>query len=70
MTAADAEELRTALVNAALKEEASAGTSDEYGTRYKIDFEVKHRERRARIRSCWIVRTGEIAPRFVTCFIL
>lgn len=70
MTAADADELRAALIDAALKEEASAGASDQYGTRYVMDFELRRGHRAAGIRSCWIVLTGEDAPRFVTCYIL
>jgi hypothetical protein len=70
MTAAHAEELRAALIDAALKEEASAGASDRYGTRYIVDFELRRGGRSAQIRSCWIVLTGEDAPRFVTCYIL
>jgi hypothetical protein len=70
MTAAHAEELRAALIDAALKEDATPGDSDRYGTRYIIDFELRRGNRAAEIRSCWIVLSGEIAPRFVTCYIL
>jgi hypothetical protein len=70
MTAAHAQELRAALIDAALKENAALGASDQYGTRYIIDFELKRGERTANIRSCWIVLSGEIAPRFITCYIL
>jgi len=70
MTAADAEELRAALIDAAMKEEALAGASDQYGTRYIIDYELKRDGGAAGIRSCWIVLIGEDAPRFVTCSIL
>jgi len=70
MTASHAEKLRAALIDAALKENATPGTSDRYGVRYIIDFEMKRAERKANIRGCWIVRTGEVAPRFVTCYVL
>jgi hypothetical protein len=70
ITAADAEELRAALIDAAINENATPGASDQYGARYIIDFEMRRVGRTASIRSCWIVRTGEIAPRFVTCYIL
>jgi hypothetical protein len=70
MTAAHAEELRAALIEAALKEDAVQGVSDQYGTRYIIDFDLRRCGRMARIRSCWIVLKSEIAPRFVTCYIL
>ncbi len=70
MTAAHAEELRAALIDAALKENATPGDSDQYGARYIIDFELRHGERTAQTPSCWIILSGEIAPRFVTCYIL
>jgi hypothetical protein len=70
MTTAHSEELRASLIDAALNRTATLEASDLYGTRYIIDFELKHGERTAMIRSCWIVRSGEIAPRFVTCYIL
>jgi hypothetical protein len=70
MTADHSEELRQGLIDAALKGNATLGASDQYGARYIIDFELKRGERAANIRSCWIVRSGEIAPRFVTCFVL
>jgi hypothetical protein len=70
MTSDHSEELRAALIDAALNGNATLGTSDQYGVRYIIDFELKRGEKAANIRSCWIVRSGEIAPRFVTCFVL
>jgi hypothetical protein len=70
MTDDHSEELRAALIDAALEGNATFGASDQYGSRYIIDFELNQRERAANIRSCWIVRSGEIAPRFVTCFVL
>jgi hypothetical protein len=64
------EELRIALLRAALKEDATLGASDQYGTRYIIDFELERDGKTARIRSCWIILKSEIEPRFVTCFVL
>jgi hypothetical protein len=70
MTAAHAGELRAALINAARTGVAVSGASDQYGSRYIIDFELRHGERTATVRSCWIVRSDEIVPRYVTCYIL
>jgi hypothetical protein len=70
MTAAHAEELSAALEEAAVDENAKLGTSDQYGTRYIVDFELRHGVRTASIRSCWIILSGQMAPRFVTCYIL
>ncbi|MGH9563080.1 MAG: DUF6883 domain-containing protein [Terracidiphilus sp.] len=70
LTASESEILQGALNEAASKENASPGASDKYGDRYIIDFEMEHDGRRAKVRSSWIIRTGETAPRFVTCFVL
>jgi hypothetical protein len=70
LTAANAEELRVALVVAARNADAVPGISDRFGVRYIVDFEFMRSERRATIRSNWIVRHGESVPRFVTCFVL
>jgi hypothetical protein len=40
LTVDDAEELRTALLSAAVSEEAAPADSDEYGERYMLDFEI------------------------------
>lgn len=70
MTDGDADELHSALLAAARDEDATQSTSDAYGTRYIIDFELQRNERIASIRSCWIIRSGESFARFVTCFVL
>jgi hypothetical protein len=70
ITADHSEELSQALIHAASEGDAELGASDQYGVRYIIDFEMKRKDRVAMIRSCWIVRTGETAPRFVTCYVL
>lgn len=70
MTSAHVNELRAALLAAARSENATSGETDQYGVRYILDFELRRGERTAIVRNCWIVLTGEIAPRFVTCYIL
>jgi hypothetical protein len=57
------------LLEAAVRENAILGDSDQFGIRYIIDFDLKRGERVAKVRSCWIIRSGEIAPRFVTCYV-
>ena len=52
---AQAEELRQALLLAAKEGEASIGASNDYGTRYIIDFGVKREVKSAMVRSIWIV---------------
>ena len=66
----DAEFLREALRRAAREGDALVGESDEYGDRFTVDFELNRRNRRAVVRSAWIVLRGETAPRLTSCFVL
>ena len=70
LTADDAEELREALLTAALSGEADPTEEDKYGKRYVLDFEMKTDAGTATVRSGWIVRRGEDVPRFTSCFVL
>lgn len=67
---ADADWLRAALIAAAGEADAVEGASDEYGDRYTVDFEITRSDRRAMLRSAWIVLRGETAPRLTSCFVL
>ena len=64
------DELRDALLKAARTEQATATDQDEYGQRYVVDFTMNGPAGRARIRSCWIVRSGEDIPRLTSCYVL
>lgn len=70
LTSADAEFLRDELLRAAREGDAITSGSDEYGVRYTLDFEMGRGNRRATIRSAWIVRTGETIPRLASCYVL
>jgi hypothetical protein len=70
LSLADADFLRDGLLRAARTGEAIAGEVDEYGRRYVIDFELAWRNRRAVVRSAWIVRLDEASPRFTSCYVL
>ena len=70
LTQADAEILRNALLAAAREDTAMPGSSDEYGDRYTIDFQMEHGGRHATIRSGWIVLRDEAQPRLTSCFVL
>jgi len=67
---ADATELRWALVSAASSAEAQLGAADVHGQRYIIDFDFPRQGRAVRLRSSWIVRTGEALPRLTSCYVL
>jgi hypothetical protein len=70
LTQHDAVFLRDELLRAARESEATPGSSDEYGDRYTIDFEMARGAQRAKVRSGWIGRRGESAPRLTSCFVL
>ena len=66
----DAEELRTALLQAATNAEAGLGMLNSYGQRYIIDFEMFRQSRTVKIRSTWIVLTGQDLPWLTSCYVL
>lgn len=70
LTRDHAGELREALLRAAGHGDATDAEADRFGHRYLIDFEFRGPNAAARIRSGWIVRTGEHFPRFTTCYVL
>jgi hypothetical protein len=70
LTAAAGDELQNLLLQAARTGDAVEGTSDEFGTRYTIDFEIVRSGKRARVRSSWIVPIDNGRPRMITCYVL
>jgi hypothetical protein len=66
----EAEELRYALQQALITEDAIPITRNLYGQKYQIDFEMTREDKQAIIKSIWIVRDGEDFPRLVTCYVL
>ncbi len=66
----DAEQLRTALLRAAVENEAQPGDANVYGQRYIIDLDLVKQDRAVRIRSTWIVRSGDHLPRLTSCYVL
>ena len=70
VTRDEAEDLQAALLLAARAEDARMVEKDEHGERYVIECRVAGPRLRARVRSLWIVRTGENFPRLVSCYVL
>ena len=68
MDADDAEELRTALLEAVKKQDAQLADRDAYGQRYTLDFTLNWREKQATIRSAWIIETNTDFPKLTTAF--
>lgn len=70
LTSEQAPQLQAALREAASHGEAVPDSNDRYGQRYIIDFPVAGPVRSVVVRSAWIIRTGEVVPRLVTCYIM
>jgi hypothetical protein len=66
----DAEFLREALLRAAREADAFVGEADEYGARFTVDFELSRGNRRAVVRSAWIILRDERVPKLTSCFVL
>lgn len=62
--------LHEELVAAASREECQPGVATTYGQRYTMDFILRRGHRTARIRSAWIVLSGETFPRLTSCYVL
>lgn len=68
-TAENADELRAALLRAAATADAQPAGSDRFGDRYVLEFEMEGPQGKGIVRSTWIVRRGESAPRLTSCFV-
>lgn len=68
-TAENADKLRAALLTAAASGDARPAASDEFGDRYVLEFEIEGPQGNGIVRSTWIVRRGETAPRLTSCFV-
>ena len=70
ITASDASWLRDELRRVARELDCELGRHTEYGQRFLIDFTLTRQGKATRIRSAWIVRSGENFPRLTTCYVL
>ena len=68
MSSDDAEELRSALLEAVRTHEAQLGERDRRGQRYTVDFTLDWHGRQAKIRSGWIIQSDAAPPRLVTAY--
>lgn len=68
MTIDDAEELRQVLLEVVKTHEAQLGRRDEFGQRYTLDFTIEWQDRRAILRSGWIIEHSLEVPKLTTCY--
>jgi hypothetical protein len=66
----DSSWLRSVLLAALPNSEAVELGSDSFGSRWRVDALVSRQDKNIMVRTVWIVRAGETAPRFVTCWVL
>ncbi|RRR72673.1 MAG: hypothetical protein EI684_09885 [Candidatus Viridilinea halotolerans] len=69
LTAAHAEVLRQALLQAAMYGDAIPADHDSFGQRYVIDFAMQGPNGAVFVRSAWIIRTDEHFPRLASCYV-
>ncbi len=68
MTADDAEYLRQILLEVVITHEAQLHRQDEFGQRYTLDFEIEWQNKRAVLRSGWIIENNSEIPKLTTCY--
>lgn len=70
LTAADAGDLRDAILASVQLADAVEAGADEYGRRFTADITVSRRGRSAGVRTAWIIRRGEDFPRLTSCYVV
>lgn len=70
LSADQADLLRDALPAAVLSDEATPSDPDEFGRRYVVVFTMNGPSGLGRVRSTWIIRTGENVPRLTSGYMI
>jgi hypothetical protein len=65
----DAEWLRETLLGAVIDSEAVVAPSSPFGTKYVVDVLIVRGERRAIVRTAWIIEHGTEFPRLTSCYV-
>lgn len=68
MNANDAADLRKVLLEVVITGDAQLGRRDRYGQRYTLDFDFEWQNKKATLRSGWIVEHGSDSPKLTTCY--
>ena len=66
----DAHWLRSALLVGLANAEAEFLSSDAHGDHWRVDIPISRHEQQGVVRTIWIVRNLDSAPRLVTCWVL
>ena len=70
VTAAHAEAQRKTLLDIIRTHDAVATHQDQYGKHYVVEFVMRSLKGQAKVRSLWIIRSGEDFPRLTTCYVV
>ncbi|BAW96680.1 hypothetical protein NIES970_16190 [[Synechococcus] sp. NIES-970] len=68
ITDQDADRLRLILFEIVQTHAAQVGRRDRFGQRYTVDFELIWQNKRAIVRSGWIIEHGSNIPKLTTCY--
>lgn len=68
ISAENAHDVSTFLLEAVRSNDAKMGKLDDYGQRYTVDFVLEWRGKSAIIRSGWIICHGSNVPRLTTAY--
>lgn len=63
------EEFITQIKNRIADVECKKGEQDIYGERYIADIEIQNGNKKAVVRTIWIIKQGETQPRLTTCYV-
>lgn len=69
MTKADAPRLRELILQAVLVNDAAEIENAIHGTRYRVDFSAIGLKGSVKIRTAWIIDSGETIPRPTNCYV-
>lgn len=64
------QQLKDAILQSILKNEANFTESNQYGDLYVVDIEVENPPKKALVRTSWIVRFDEDFPRLTSCYVI
>jgi hypothetical protein len=70
LSQSDAPWLREAVLAGLRQHEGVELAKDAFGSRWRVDIPMTRHGKSVMVRTVWIVRSGEQAPRFVTCWVL
>ena len=69
ITTSDYQLLKEEILTAVLLNKAYFAGSNRQGDMYMVDFSMTYQDKKATIRTAWIILFGESFPRLVSCYV-